>query len=165
MNKLFLLGIIILAGLALFYIVRQRKGKEGSSRPSSPDGHQPVRSTPELKGKAKRLFAEHLQAFERAYLAYLLEKEALARDLPMATLDALAQQYGTNRGDPPYRPNLDLPAKGVPSQQVTQLMEAWLVANGDRPSGDPPAFRIRRVIKSRLDRRVAEICDKDSRTV
>lgn len=112
----------------------------------------------------KRLFEEHLKTFERDYLAYLLAKEARYRHFPIATLKALAQQYGASKGDPPYRPKLDLSKQGVSGPTVSKLMKAWLAANDDAPADGSSIFRIQHTIKARLERQVAEICDKVAQT-
>lgn len=164
MSKVLLFGAIVFGGViccALWQQKRKAKPSQTESNASKELHHpQPVHQVPTAKDKENRLFTEHLQAFEHDYLAYLLEKEALARDLPLAAMEDLAKQYGTSKGDPPYTPNLDLPVKGVSSERVTQLMDDWLATNDNHPSDEPPSFRVRRVIKARLDRKVTEICDK-----
>lgn len=168
MSKVLLFGAIVFGGVICYALWQQKRKAKPSQTESltSTKVHHP-QTVPQVsadKDKENRLFSEHLQAFERDYLAYLLEKEALTRDLPLAVIEALTKQYGASKGDPSYTPNLDLPAKGVSSERVTQLMEAWLAANDKRPSDDPPSFRVRRVIKARLDRKVTEICDKIAQT-
>lgn len=159
-----LLAGISIAGIAIVGIVAYMLLRKQTAQHKAEEVNLPPRSngsgSSSGQSNAKRLFEEHLQAFERAYLAYLLEKEALRRHLPIETLEAFTQRYGANKGDPAYTPNLDLPKKGVPSPEVTKLMDAWLAANDDQPSDDPPSFRVRRVIKARLDKQVAEICDE-----
>lgn len=155
---------IIIVGIVAYALFRKQKTThvDNSTSPTSrPSGRGAGLSQSD---NSKRLFEEHLKTFEQDYLAYLLAKEARQRRLPLATREALAHQYGANKGDPPYRPNLDLPKKGVPSAEVTQLMKAWLAANDNAPTDDPPSFRVRRIIKARLDRQVAEICDKAAQT-
>lgn len=156
--------IVIIVGILIYTLLRKRETThtDESRLPiSCSDGYDVDSSQDE---NWRRLFDEYMKAFEEKYLAYLLRKEALRRDFPLATLEDFAQQYGAIKSEPPYTPNLDLPKKGVPSDTVSKLMDAWLVANDDMPTNGLPSFRVRRIIKARLDRQVAEICDKVTQT-
>lgn len=162
-------GTLVVAGVIIAGVVAYTWLRKQATPPADGDANETPPSSRRNGGKAfseseKRLFEEHLKTFERDYLAYLLAKEARYRHFPIATLEALAQQYGASKGDPPYTPNLDLPKQGVPSPTVSKLMEAWLAANDDAPTAGLPTFRIQRTIKARLERKVAEICDKAAQT-
>ncbi len=170
MNDNLFVAIVATAAIAAICgaVIYTRNRSQATEHPDNPPVSRPPRGGHGAGAKkdddAERLFMEYLKTFERDYLAYLLEEEVLNRDLPMATLRALAQQYGASKGDPHCTPNLDLPKKGVPSEKVTELMRAWLAKNDDSPTNDPPSFRVRRIIKERLMRQVTEICDKAAQT-
>lgn len=152
---------IVIACIVTYALFRKQATARSAKSTSRSDKHWPDSSQ---DNNYKRLFEEHLKTFEQDYLAYLLEKEVLRRRLPLVTLEALAQQYGASKGDPPYTPYLDLPKKGMPSATVSKLLTDWLTTNEDTPTDDPLSFRVWSVIKARLERKVAEICDKAAQT-